>query len=365
MLPINNLKAKFDLHRSVIDHAVKRVVDRGWVVLGPEVVAFEKAFSEYIGVNYCVGVANGTDAIELALRALGVSAGDLVATVANAGMYTSTAIMAIGALPWFMDVEVSTQNVTFDEVVRATKMGCRAVVITHLYGRAVTDTPNIVQYCDRVGIPVLEDCAQAHGARLGQRCAGSFGSAAAFSFYPTKNLGGVGDGGAIVTNSPEVAADIVMLRQYGWSAKYAVSHPNSRNSRLDEIQAAVLLDFLPLLDEWNSRRREIARAYSNRILHPSVRVCPIGGDEYVGHLFVVRTDHRSSLRHYLGAAGIASDVHYPVPDHRQLVFRDNFANLILPETEVLANEVLTLPCFPEMTDADIDKVVDTIGGWVP
>ncbi len=365
MQQINNLSEHLLDHELLVKNALSRVVDSGWLVLGPEVQHFEHLFSKYIGTKHCVSVANGTDAIELALRALDINSGDLVATVANAGMYSTSAILAIGAKPYFMDVDYSTQSVTFDEVEGAIKAGAKTVVLTHLYGLVIPDIKNISLLCSEHDVTILEDCAQAHGARLKGKCAGSFGDIASFSFYPTKNLGAVGDGGAIVTDREELASKILALRQYGWQGKYNTVVAHGRNSRLDEIQAAVLNDLLPFLDGWNSRRRDIAARYNDTINHPEV-ILPkyIFGENYVGHLFVVCSQHRTALAEHLKVNEIISDVHYPIPDHRQAIFGGDFDETCLKTTEHLAKQVLTLPCYPEMTDKTVDLIADTVNGWV-
>ena len=317
MLQINDLSARISSHGARIKAAIARVVDSGWLVLGPEVKHFEVSFADYLGANHCVSVANGTDAIELALRALGVGPGTRVATAANAGMYTGTALAAIGASPWFMDVDFDSRNVTLSEVVRAVEAGAEAIVVTHLYGLAAEDIGSIADYCRQKRVWLLEDCAQAHGARIDGRHVGTFGDAASFSFYPTKNLGALGDGGAVVTNHQAVADKVQLLRQYGWTAKYRVQVQGARNSRLDEMQAAVLSELLPFLDEANAQRRVIARKYRSGISHPLVKVPGHDGESYVGHLYVVTSPHRDLLREHLRAKGIASEVHYPIPDHRK------------------------------------------------
>jgi dTDP-4-amino-4,6-dideoxygalactose transaminase len=362
-MQINNLSAKIAVHQNQIKSALDRVITSGWLVLGPEVKRFEASFAAFLGAKHCLTVANGTDAIELALRAMGVSQGDCVATVANAGMYTTTAILAIGAESFFMDVDLETQVATFAEVVRAIEAGVKAVVVTHLYGRAIPEISQIAQYCSLKGVSLLEDCAQAHGAQIDGKRVGTFGDAASFSFYPTKNLGALGDGGAVVTNNPAIAEKVSKLRQYGWSAKYRVEVTGARNSRLDEMQAAILSEFLPHLDDANARRREIAARYTAQIQHPDVLVPKEGGAEYVAHLYVVRSSRRDALREYLRTVDIASDVHYPIPDYRQPVFGEHFAGLCLENTERLVGEILTLPCYPEMTNAEVDEVIAAVNGW--
>lgn len=363
MQQINDLSARIGRHQEQIQAAVARVIASGWVVLGPEVKQFEQAFASYLGATDCISVANGTDAIELGLKALGVTAGDRVATVANASMYTTTALLAIGAEPFFVDVDLDSRCVGLAEVRRAVDAGVKAVVVTHLYGLAAPEIAEIADFCAQRGVPLFEDCAQAHGARIGGKRTGTFGAASSFSFYPTKNLGALGDGGAVATSDPAIAARMRALRQYGWSDKYKVDVAGARNSRLDEMQAAILSAFLPGLDAANARRLAIVERYRAGLSHPDVQVPQAAGEACVGHLYVVRSTGRDALRAHLREAGIASDVHYPIPDHRQPVFGARFADVRLENTERLAAEILTLPCYPEMSDADVDRVVQAVNGW--
>ena len=339
------------------------MVDSGWFVMGRELEQFELEFARYCGADYAFGVANGTDAIEIGLRALGVSAADLVATVANAGFYTSTALQSIGAEPVYVDVSADTQLMDLnhlEEVLRHRQI--RAVVITHLFGQ-MHDMTAVMKMATNAGCTVLEDCAQAHGAGLENRRAGSFGDAASFSFYPTKNLGALGDGGAITTSRTDVAKRIAQLRQYGWQSKYEVVIANGQNSRLDELQAAVLRLKLPLLDGWNSRRRAIAAHYSKNIFHPRVKTPPPPDAVNVAHLYVLRSEDRDGLREHLRNCGIATEVHYPIPDTRQSCWRHQQIWPALPVTELLAGEILSLPCFPEMTPLEVVQVTDSINKW--
>lgn len=361
---INNLSMRVSRNRDAIDAAVKRVLDRSWLVLGPEVAAFEADFADYLSVGHCVTCANGTDALELSLRALGVGPESLVATVANAGGYTTTALLAIGATPYYMDVDITSRNATLVEVQKALTLGVNAVVVTHLFGLAVPEIIEIASLCRSKNVPLIEDCAQAHGAKLGNQRVGTFGDAATFSFYPTKNLGALGDGGAVVTNHAEVAEVVSRLRQYGWTSKYRVEVSKSRNSRLDELQAAILSVFLPGLDSANARRRKIATEYSQSIRNPKVKTPQVYGEEFVAHLYVVEVQDRDNLQKHLKSFDIATDIHYPIPDYRQPVFGSRFATLKFSNTEMLSNEVLTLPCYPEMSDSDVDLVVDAVNSWV-
>ncbi|MCE3269384.1 MAG: DegT/DnrJ/EryC1/StrS family aminotransferase [Burkholderiales bacterium] len=363
MLLINDLGLHSKKLREKIDCAVKRVLDNGWFVLGPEVTTFEKSFAEYVGVKKAVSLANGTDALELALRSCGVTKGDLVATAANAGMYTTTAILTIGAIPSFMDIDLTSRTITLDECIKAVDTGVKAIVITHLYGLAAPDTKKIAELCRERNIPLIEDCAQAHGAKIDGQMVGSFGDISCFSFYPTKNLGALGDGGAIATNNQQLAETVSCLRQYGWTSKYQVTLPGASNSRLDEMQAAILSEFLPLLDSWNERRRKIADLYARNIKHSEIELPKFNGEDFVAHLYVIRTHSPLRLRDHLKNNGVASEQHYPTPDYKQPVFGNTFAHIELKNTEALSASILTLPCFPEMTDDDVLKVAGAVNSW--
>ncbi len=365
---LNDLARHLGPHRADLDAAIGRVLTRAHFVLGAEGERFEREFAAYCGARHCAGTANGTDALELALRAVGVGPGDDVLTVANAGMYATAAILAIAARPRYVDIDPATLLIDLDDLDRALDPATHprpagAVVITHLYGQPA-DAAEAARRAGVHGVPVIEDCAQAHGAhRQGRRC-GSLAAAAAFSFYPTKNLGAVGDAGAVVTDSPELAARVRELRQYGWTAKYVATRAGGRNSRLDEVQAAVLTTLLPRLEGWNERRRQIMRRYAAGIAHPDVRLPDRTGDGDAGHLFVLRTPRRDALRAHLAARGIGTDVHYPVPDHLQPAVTAAIGPTPpLPHTEAACAEVLTLPCFPELSDAEVDAVTSAIREW--
>jgi aminotransferase EvaB len=361
-VPLNDLVRQNRLLHEELVEAARRVIERGWFVLGSEGADFERAFAASCGVAHAVGVANGTDAIELALRAVGVGESDQVITVANAGFYASTSIRAIGARPLYTDVDPDTHCMSVASLRHElARNAVRAVIATHLYGR-MAEIEAIVALCRPLGIPVIEDCAQAHGAAREGRAAGGFGAAGCFSFYPTKNLGALGDGGAITTGDDALAERIRELRQYGWSKKYLVSRSNGRNSRLDELQAALLSAKLPHLAHGNEVRRSIARRYSEQISHARIK-CPRDfGPDNVAHLFVVRCEEREDFRAHLDACGISSDIHYPVPDHRQPAY-SAAAVRELPVTERLAREIVTIPCFPEMEEEEIGRVIDAVNSW--
>lgn len=337
--------------------AIDRVLRRGYYILGPENEAFEQEFAAYLGTPGAVGVGNGTDALELALRTLGIGVGDEVITVANGGMYSSTAILATGATPRYVDVEPDSMLIDVGHVAEALTPATRAIIVTHLYG-LMADMAGVLQHAGQRGIPVVEDCAQAHGAHRNGRGAGAWGDLAAFSFYPTKNLGALGDGGLVTGRDPDLLARVRHYRQYGWAGrKYEVSVPGGRNSRLDELQAAVLRAKLPYLDRWNARRREILQQYRDGLADTGWGLPAAPGDDNVAHLCVVRPHDREVVRATLNARGIACDIHYPIPDHRQPAYAADNAALTLPVTELLCRQVLTLPCFPEMNDDEVATVV--------
>ena len=389
---VNDLTPHLAAQRQALLDTVARVIDSGWLVLGPSVQRFEAAFAAYVGVPHAVGVANGTDALRLSLKAAGVQAGDAVWMVANAGGYGAIAAHQLGAKPQYLDVNLDTQVLQASTVANALSgalasnaltnaapAGTRpkALILTHLYGRLVPDSAAIAALCREHGVTLIEDCAQAHGARLrvdsglGEANAeprwaqaGSFGDLACLSFYPTKNLGALGDGGAVLCRDGELAQRLRQLRQYGWAGKYEVALAGGENSRLDELQAALLSVQLPLLDAFNARRRAIVNAYIAGIRHAEVTLPAPLGEDCVGHLAVIRSPRRDALRGHLKAQDIGCDVHYPIADHQQPVWRAAYPGLRLPNTEQLAREVLSLPCYPEMTDAQVQQVVDAVNSWV-
>ena len=339
--------------------AVQQVLDSHWYVLGQQVQGFETEFARYIGVKHCVSVANGTDALELALRAAGVVSGDQVITVANAGFYSSTAIYALGAVPLYADIDEVALTLSPAALEQALVSRPAAVVVTHLYGH-MANMPALTALCQRAGVPLIEDCAQSHGAVLAGRQAGSWGQLACFSFYPTKNLGAMGDGGAVTTDDAALAARLYTLRQYGWTEKYKVSTPGGRNSRLDEMQAAILRAKLQLLNIHNTQRRRIAARYNSAFTALPLQCPPSVGDDYVAHLYVLRTPQRDALRAFLLAQGIATDVHYPIADHQQPAYPDVRLACVLDVTQAACASVLSLPCYPGLTDANVDRVIQAV-----
>jgi aminotransferase EvaB len=356
-VPMNDLRRAVVGERAALLESWGSVLDGGYFVLGSQHDSFERELAEYTGVPHAIGLANGTDALAIGLSSLGVGPGDVVVTVANAGGYATTAILMVGASPRYVDIDDATLSMDPDQLTAALATGSvAAVVLTHLYGNAAP-VLEIAEACRTAGVALLEDCAQAAGLRVDGRHVGSFGDAGAFSFYPTKNLAALGDGGALITRDGTVADRARSLRQYGWDAKYQVALPHGRNSRLDEVQAAVLRHRLPAVDANNHRRRAILGRYAEALPRSVGRF--VVGEHRVAHLAVAVLDDRSRVKDALSAR-VATDVHYPVPDHRQVGWAGAAATVELPVTEQMCERVLTLPCFPEMTDSEIDQVCEAL-----
>lgn len=357
-------RATVDQDRAQIDAAIARVLDSGSYILGAEVDTFEQAFADYIGVGYGIGVANGTDAVELALRGIGVGVGDIVATVSHTAVATAAAIVACGAEPAWVDIADGgfvMDTAHLDERVTALRAGpdgtrLKAIVAVHLYGDMVPPEA-LLDVCRRHGLKLIEDCAQAHGAAWRGKRAGSFGDAAAFSFYPTKNLGAVGDGGMVVTADADVAERVRLLRQYGWKERY-VSHEVGTNSRLDPLQAAILGVMLGRLDERNDHRRAVAAAYDAVLADAPGVATPTAGPEvhHVYHQYVVRTTARDALAAHLKEKGVGTAIHYPMPVHRQPAYAGRFGPEHLPVTDRTVPEILSLPMHPQLSPDDAERI---------
>lgn len=348
-----NVNQKYKLHE-----IANKVLDSYWYILGNEVKNFEEEFAQYVGVTNCISVANGSDALEIALRGVGVKSGDKVIAVANAGFYSSTAIHAIGAEPVYVDIEPQTLTMAVEQLAKAISVKPSAIIVTHLYGQ-LADIDSLLDVARSAGIPLIEDCAQAHGATRNGKMAGSYGDVACFSFYPTKNLGALGDGGAIATNSDTLATTLRQLRQYGWSNKYNVSLAGGKNSRLDELQAAFLRKKLPFLDEENRVRRAIATKYNEAFADLDLVVPYDLSESYVAHLYVVRLKERAEFSRYLNEHGINTDIHYPIADHHQAAYNHQPA-FSLAESELACNTVISLPCYPGITEEEVDYVIATV-----
>jgi len=371
-VPLANPGAGYRALQSEIDAAVARALESGWYILGAEGRGFEAEFAAWLGIAHAVGCGNGTDALALALRALGIGPGCSVATVSHTAVATVAAIEMAGAVPVLIDIDPA--HYTMDPAELAAVLAhppaglppVRAVIAVHLYGGAA-DLDAIIPICARHGAALVEDCAQAHGATLGGKRLGTLGDVACFSFYPTKNLGALGDGGAIATGNAALAERLAALRQYGWYRHY-VSDAVGVNSRLDELQAAILRAKLPHLDAQNARRGAIAARYDaalagGGIAPPARRP----GGVHVFHQYVLRVPNRADAQAALRARGIGSGVHYPVPVHLQPAYRGRVAlgPAVCRASERAAAEVLSLPMYPELSDAEVAQVCEAIGALTP
>lgn len=360
VIPFVELKSQFAALEPEVRDAIDGVLTRAWFVFGEEHAAFEREFADYVGVRHAVAVGSGTDAIALALEAAGLESGGTVITAANTCVPTAAGIHAAGGALALADVDSATLTLDSGALEAAITPETQAVVPVHLYGRPC-DMDAVCAVAARHGLIVVEDCAQAHGTRYrGQMC-GVFGKAAAFSFYPSKNLGAYGDGGAVVTNDAEVAERVRMLRNYGETERYYHA-VKGRNSRLDELQAAVLRVKLRHLDAWNDARRARAAAYREGLAGLPVAL-PAEADwarsNY--HLFVIRTPDRDALRAHLTAQGIGTQLHYPVPLHRQEAFAGlGLAEGALPEAERACREVISLPMYPELPLDSVERVAEAV-----
>jgi dTDP-4-amino-4,6-dideoxygalactose transaminase len=366
MILMNDFKAEPTELRAAMAAAAARVFASGWYVLGNELKAFEQRWAEACGTRHCLGVGNGMDAIELALRALDIGPGAEVITTPMTAFATVLAILRAGAIPVLADIEPESGLLSPDSVRRCLTPRTRAVVLVHLYGQ-MRDMQEWAALCRTAGIELIEDCAQAHLARWDGQVAGSIGSAGAYSFYPTKNLGAIGDGGALVTQSQALADRVGRLRNYGQSERYV--HPElGMNSRLDELQAALLTERMQWLDGFTSRRRAIAERYDQAIQNPLVRLLapPQQPESHVHHLYVLRCDRRTDLARHLADCGVQTLIHYPVPVHGQTpcaaLARDPQG---LPNAEAHAAQCLSIPCHPQMTDAATATVIDAVNSFGP
>jgi len=359
MIPINDLKRQYQTISNEIESAIKKVLNSCWYILGPEVESFEREFADYCDVSHCIGVGNGTDALEISLRGLDIGHSDTVACVANAGFYSSSAILSVGAIPQYVDVTLETMTMDPICLEQTIIKDTKAIIVTHLYGQ-MANMPKILAVAEKHNIPVIEDCAQAHGAVLNGKKAGCWGKLGCFSFYPTKNLGALGDGGVVTTSDEKLAKKIRQLRQYGWEKKYEADIPGGRNSRLDELQAAILRVKLKHLDGWNNERRKIAARYSDGLDGVDLVLQNNFGEDYVAHLYVVRSNNREELIKKLYVADIATDIHYPIPDYKQNSLSGIFSEISLTNTDKCCESVLSLPCFPEMFDEECKKVIQKI-----
>ena len=359
----SNPRANYLAHKGEIDAAIACVLDSGRYILGQEVTAFENEFAAYIGVQFAIGVASGTAALHLALRACGIKRGDEVITVSHTAVATVVAIELCGAIPVLVDIDLNTYTIAPNLIESAITQRTKAIIPVHLYGYPA-DMEGIMAIAHRHGLWVIEDCAQSHGALYKGRKTGAWGHIATFSFYPTKNLGSIGDGGMVATNDPTLAERVRLLREYGWRQRYVSDFPGF-NSRLDELQAAILRVKLRYLDEENLKRQVLAKIYDEVLLATSLTLpSSVPGANHVYHQYVVRSEHRDSLREFLGARGIGTLIHYPIPIHRQPAYQGRLRSVgSMVNTEAVARKILSLPIYPELTTEQVRHVGEVIVLW--
>jgi dTDP-4-amino-4,6-dideoxygalactose transaminase len=356
-IPFLDLRAPYLELKDELDEAYKRVMESGWYILGDECEAFEKEFADYCGTKYCIGVGNGLDALHLILRAYGIGEGDEVIVPANTYIATWLAVSYAGAKPVPVEPDEKTYNINPNLIEQSITERTKAIIAVHLYGQPA-DMDSINALAKKNNLKVIEDAAQAHGAKYKGRRAGSLGDAAGFSFYPGKNLGAIGDGGAVTTNDPVLAEKVKVLRNYGSRIKY-YNEVKGFNSRLDELQAAMLRVKLSKLDKWNERRSKVARIYLQELKNCNDLIIPYVPEwaEPSWHLFVVRSQKRDELQSYLIKNDIGTLIHYPVPPHLSEAYADmNYKIGDFPITEKIAKSVLSLPMGPHISDIEISEI---------
>lgn len=363
MLPCNDSKRLFNKYKDEFEQAALNVLRSGWYVLGNNVLEFEKEFAESIGLKYCVGVDNGTNAIKLGIQALDIGSGDEVIVQANTYIATVLGITANGATPIFVEPN-DFYNMDENEIESKITNRTKAVIVTHLYGQA-TKMDKIVSLCKKYNLYLLEDCAQSHFAEYKGKKVGTFGDFGFFSFYPTKNIGAFGDGGAVVANNEELFKKVMMLRNYGSSVRYHFELENGSNSRLDEIQAALLRVKLKHADEITKEKINIANKYLNGIKNKLVKLPRVADDcSSVWHLFVLEVEDRDSFIRHMLDCGIKTDIHYPIPPHLSKCFSYlGHHTGDFPRSEYLANHIVDLPIFNGMTDEEIDLVIKAVNSY--
>lgn len=355
---MNDFKSEYNLIGKKVDYAISRVLSSGWYILGKEVENFETEFAKYIGSKYCIGVANGLEAIQISLMALNIGKGDEVITVSNTAVATVLAISNVGAVPVFVDVD-NTYLIDVNKIEEKISSKTKAIIPVHLFGQVANMTA-LKKLAKKYQLNIIEDACQAHGASQNGKYSGSIGDLGCFSFYPTKNLGAYGDGGAIVTNSKKLFEQCKMLRNYGQKNRYE-HEIIGLNSRLDEVQAAILSVKLKYLDKFIEKRNKIAQTYINNLTNVSQIKLPTinKGNYHSFHLFVIEADDRDNLMNYLRENNVQCLVHYPIPVHKQKCY-PKYNNIDLPKTDYFASRILSLPVHPMMTMKEVNSVCKLI-----
>jgi len=360
-IPFCDLKKVNEPYKKAMLESMERFLDSGYYILGSEVEAFETEFAEYCGTKYCVGVGNGLDALVLILKAMGIQSGDEVIVPSNTYIATILAVSNVGAKPILVEPSLASCNLDPDRIEEKITLKTKAILVVHLYGQTASMDP-ILSIAKKYDLWVIEDAAQVHGACYKEKKAGNLGDAAGFSFYPTKNLGALGDAGAVTTNHKKIAEKIRILRNYGSLIKYENSL-KGMNSRLDEVQAALLRVKLPYLDKENEKRRNIAVKYLGKIRNPKIELpqCE-SASHHVWHQFVVRVKNRKEFQKYLCERGIGTGVHYPIPPHKQEAYKEWNA-LSFPISELLHQEVVSLPVSPYLSSIEVDKIIKVVNEY--
>lgn len=363
MILCSNPSAQYLAYKPELDEAIRRVLDKGWYILGEEVKTFEYEFANYIGLSHGIGVGSGTEAIHLSLAACDIGHGDEVITVSHTAVATVAAIELTGAIPVFVDIEPQYYTLDPEKLEKMITSKTKAVIPVHLYGHPADLSP-IIEIAKKHGLRVIEDCAQATGATYRNRRVGSFGDMACFSFYPTKNLGALGDGGMVVTADNELAHKACLLREYGWAERY-ISHTRGWNSRLDELQAAILRVKLRHLDKDNAKRMEIAKLYDSNLQGTGIGTPNCRQDSgHVYHLYVARSLQQKGIITFLKSVNIGALIHYPVPVHLQPAYRCRLRGCEdLSVTETVANEIFSLPIYPELDKMDVEFIIEKIKNY--
>ncbi|MDZ5515583.1 DegT/DnrJ/EryC1/StrS family aminotransferase [Vibrio fluvialis] len=374
MVPFNDTGRIFSAFEKDISKAILETASSGFWLMGNETKKFENDFAEYCGVNYCISLANGTDALEIGLKVLlgennCFDCDTEVVTVANAGGYSTTACRLLGVTPVYADIDIKTHLVSPESIIRCLSKRTKVIIVTHLYG-GVVDVLKIREMLNNCGyghIKILEDCAQAHGGMVNSKRVGSMGDMAAFSFYPTKNLGAMGDAGGLVTSDETLYEMASKLKQYGWSKKYEVEFKFGRNSRIDEIQAAVLNVLLPHLNDFNKKRKDIFQKYVKATKNKNIYFLDYTDCDFVGHLAVAMVNNRKDFICFMKGKGVSVDIHYPIIDPEQPAwFNESFKvdqHTQLSNTRMISDYIVSLPLFPLMKEEEINLVVSAIEEW--
>ena len=356
-IPLFDMAQHIESNRLIFDAAFDRVLDSSKLIMGSEVRNFEVEFAEYLNISFCTSLANGTDALEIALRGLGARGATRVGLAGNCGGYARAAIDIVGCTPVYISIDPANYFMSFSELSnKITEGAVDIVIVTHLFGQVYPNIIDLSNICKKNGVLLIEDCAQATGATVEDKKCGTFGDVGTFSFYPTKNLGALGDGGAIVCHEFELANRYKSLRQYGWESKYQIKHRNGRNSRLDEIQAAFLRDTLPLLDSWNLKRTKVSQRYLNEIKNPKTKLLLLNRNSYVGHIFPIFTSETTKFRNHLAINDIDTAIHYPINDEAQAAWLDKSKNDPY-------RPPVSIPISQYISSEHVSKIIDAVNSF--